>query len=465
MNTMGLIVAVILPWVLGVQVTALLLGPRGSVSKKLAHGYLLGSMMTIVFLQAFHLLGCRLSFSAIAMCMAAFVTGIGLLSFRSAWGASASYRGSGWRLAATLSWRHLAALAVLTAIFVQLALVTVETTQRPTFPWDAWRGWEPETLQAYDAQSLSSRIQTVGNYGVVATRVHLWTMLGAGAPKHPMTHLPWLLAYAAIGFATYAHSRDHVSRMASLLCAFGVLSMPYLSTHAALAGYADIWLTLSFTLGLLALLEYATCRRPQLAALTCLYALTCILCKNAGLGMGLILLFCLLGEALRWRKAFIAMLLFAGALAITLLTAALAGWAHVSLQIPGLGTLELGNGFIKLPLVRELYLQPRPVFQAFGEATMTYANWHLAFPLFVAALPVLAFGNGRIRRAMRVPMVALGFCAIYFFCYFSFFSPESAQDHSGLSRTLLYVTPTLLLVAVTTFANAGTAGEETASET
>jgi lipopolysaccharide export LptBFGC system permease protein LptF len=96
---------------------------------------------------------------------------------------------------------------------------------------------------------------------------------------------------------------------------------------------------------------------------------------------------------------------------------------------------------------------------------MIYANWNLAFPLFVAALPVLAFGDGRIRRAMRVPMVALGFCAIYFFCYFSFFSPESAQDHSGLSRTLLYVTPTLLLVAVTTFANAGTAGEETASET
>jgi hypothetical protein len=149
---MGLIVAVILPWVLGVQVAALLLGPRGSVSKKLAHGYLLGSMMTIVFLQAFHLLGCRLSFSAIAMCMGAFIAGIGILSFRSAWGALAFYRGSGWRLAATLSWRHLAALAVLTAIFVQLALVAVETTQRPTFPWDAWRGWEPETLQAYDAQ-------------------------------------------------------------------------------------------------------------------------------------------------------------------------------------------------------------------------------------------------------------------------------------------------------------------------
>ncbi|MEQ9530938.1 MAG: hypothetical protein RLN59_03490 [Haliea sp.] len=349
------------------------------------------------------------------------------------------------------------------AMGAHLLFVVQELLLRPTFPWDAWRGWEPKVIQFFANRSLDAPMETIGNYGEVSTLAMLWMMLASEKSHEPFLHLPWLLAYLALAAIVYGYLRERSSSLVAALGAYLVTSLPYLNSHVALAGYADIWLTLAFTVGVLALSEFRCNHRYRQLVLALLMAAACLQAKRAGMGFAAVLLALVVVEiGMRAPRPVavalvIASITMAGILGLTLL-----GYMNLQFPLPGGQKLLLSSSeFHVTGLVRFAFnpdWQPSPFF----EALLQFGNWHLAAYLWLgAAAMVLALRKWPLLLRVENLGVMGGLTVIVL--YFVMAAPETALDHTGLSRALLYVMPLAVAWLLTTTSNGGTRGSGVAS--
>jgi hypothetical protein len=448
MTVLYLLVATALPWILGLQIALLLFGERAGIVKLAGHGYALGVVYSVVAVYSLDLLGIALQFKTVAL---AFLAGIAVLALpsylklKARTGESLRHNPSEREEQAPIAYAIVATL--LCVIVLQIAIIGNELFLRPTFPWDAWRGWEPKTLQFYDSQALAAPVETIGNYGLVSPIAHLWFMLPQGVGKHPASHTPWLLAYIAIGVATYGQLRVRFSVGRGVLGAFAVTSLPYLTIHGALAGYADLLLTLFFTLSVFSLSDYAAERRASLLGATFAYALACIACKRAGLGMGAIVMLCAISIHFQWRKKTL-WVLSGACLGLVVATVGMITLFDTrgSLDVPMLGTFALSNEQLRLGNLGRLALNYRADLSPFFESLFVYANWHLAaLFLFVALLP--GAHTRELAPGANATLAAISLALVYLVLYFTLVSPGSAHDHSGLTRAILCLMPAAIVLA------------------
>ena len=447
----GLLLATLLPWLAGTALLRLLL-PKSPWTLSLGHGYLLGQLLVVLLLLAWNRAGLDLAWWPLAGLLALLTLVLGAPSL---WRAPARPRlpSLGWRDALWL-------LPLLLFLGLRGSLMAEELALRPLFPWDAWMNWAPRAVVWFEHAQLTAfsspeawlqatpgeELYTLGNrpagnYPPGIPLLLLWHMLGTGSADHTLVYLPWLLLGPATALALWGHLRAAgAGRVLAALAVYALLSMPLPASHMMLAGYADLWLGVAFTLGVLALAQLQASGRAGYALLAVAMALFCGLLKNPGLGFAALLLGGLV--LVYWRPPLRWLLAPTLAGLALLLVGLLAGlnpdWvaamdARPALDLPG-----------NLP---DLKLRLSPLLPYLGETFFVGANWHLLGVLVVAALGAGLLLPGRNSLCDIALFLLVAGTALLVFVFG--FTQYAGNVSVGVTfhRAFLYVVPLAVYVA------------------
>ena len=464
LDTTGLALAILLPWLAGALATRLLL--RGAhVALILGYGYVIGQLLVMVLILLWDWLGLSPAWWPLAGLLALLAT---VLSGLAGWPlqrhASARHMSPANRPRMPgLTWRDLLWLLPLLAFLgLRGSVLLQELALRPLYPWDAWMNWVPRAIVWFEHGSLipfgapeawlqaspDTDIYTLGNraasdYPPGIPLLLLWHMLGASTTDHTLIYLPWLLLPAALGLTLWGHLRAcGLDRPFAAVAVYLLLSMPLPTTHAVLAGYADLWLGAAFALGAIALAQWQYSGNWRFAALALAMALLCAMLKNPGLGFAVLLVIGVVLVALRPPLRWLTWLVMGG-LALLLL-GLLAGlnpdWIA---QFDALPAIDLPGA---LP---DLRLRLSPLLPFLADSFYVQGNWHLLGVLAPAAiLASLLLGDRRNLHDMGFLMLLSGFCMLLVVFGFTQYGKNLAQGVT-LHRAFLYVTPLAVFVAFT----------------
>jgi hypothetical protein len=345
------------------------------------------------------------------------------------------------------------AIAIVTtgALAVCLVLLLIQAILLPTLGWDAWNVWlakpkawfhlgllAPAVAPEIWAMHAGEAITTVGwPYPEALPRYALWLAASAGAWNEAALHLAWPLAWASLGLAIFGYLRlAAVGTVQALLSAAAVLLLPMLTTHAALAGYADLWMAAMLLLGAVHVYRWMQSKRTGEAAA----ALACAALLPAIKAEGAIWLICLVLAALLARtSARRALLVFAGAIAIW---AAALPWDGLRLPLPGLGWVRLGWATVEMERFGKIDLTWQHVGDEVLQTLFLLPNWSLlwyATPVLLAlswrAIPT----NAGLRALSCFLTLGFGFLFVLFF-----FTDASAwaENFTSVNRVLMHIVPT-----------------------
>jgi hypothetical protein len=442
-SAIGLLLAVALPWLAGALAVHATAGRQAGMAAVIGFGFFVGQLFVIALLLAWDAAGLALSFAPPAVLLAAACAGL-------AWRAARPPRPM--RRPPPPRWRGLTTLAVgllLALIASRFGLMASEVIARPVFAWDAWMNWVPRAIVWFDHDQLtpfvlppewlaapaSEEVYTLGNwrasgYPPGVPLMLLWTMLGAGTADHTLLFLPWLLAPVAFSLVLWEQLyRAGTGTLVALLAVYAFISPPLVATHVMLVGYADLWLALYFSLGVIAVDRMHRGGGVPVALLALAMAAGTVLMKTPGLVFGAVIVLLLALAALGlpdhwWRRLSLAGL--AGIVAL-LLAGLLGGDAQAVLPLP-----------MFLP---DLRLQPQPLLPILAESMLVFGNWHLLWPLLaLAAVAALAV---RGRAALAGPAIAGWVAAagllVFVFGFTHYF--RQAENLVTLNRALLYLVP------------------------
>ena len=443
-SAIGLMGALALPWLAGALAVRAVAGREAGTAGLIGWGFFVGQLFVIALLPAWDAAGFTLSFGPPAALLAVLCAGL-------AWHAVRT-RPPRWA-PRTPRWRGLptvAAALLLVLVASRFGLMAMEVIARPVFAWDAWMNWVPRAIVWFHHQQLtpfvlppewlaapaSEEVYTLGNwrasgYPPGVPLMLLWTMLGAGSADHTLLFLPWLLAPAAFSLVLWERIRQAGGGAATaLLAVYAFVSPPLVATHTMLVGYADLWLALYFSLGVIAVDRLHRGGGGPVAMLALAMAAGTALMKTPGMVFGAVIVLLLALAALRlpdhwWRRLSLAGL--AGIVA--LLLAGLLGGGDAQAVLP-------------LPMfLPDLRLQPQPLLPILAESMLVFGNWHLLWPLLaLAALAALALrGRAALAGPALAGWVAAAGLLVFVFGFTHYY--RQAENLVTLNRALLYLVP------------------------
>ncbi|QFU74479.1 hypothetical protein EY643_01745 [Halioglobus maricola] len=352
------------------------------------------------------------------------------------------------------------------ALFVALlccryATIFEEILLRPLFPWDAWMNWAPKAIvwdhyremvpfadQATwlaapaDATTYIEGAKNAWRYPVGVPLIQLWHMLAQGTADSTLIYLSWGLAALASGLLIFGHLRlALVHIVACLVACYAFLSLPFVNVHAALAGYADLWVTLVYGAAVLSLYQFARSGHVQWAILTLIYSIFCIQLKMPGLILATITISMLAISSVKLSPKALIWMLGASAALMVLLAA-----IRPDVNIPGIGRLALANGEIILPYIGRHELLFHNVTPALMETLFEMINWHL---LWYLAIPIIVVGAYKNRSDIPLFYLALTLLATLGFIvsvYYFTNRYEFALDYTQVNRALIYATIPMVFI-------------------
>ena len=250
-------------------------------------------------------------------------------------------------------------------IVIRFASEAAEILWRPLYPWDAWVNWAPKaklwfglgrTVPILSPQewlaAASPEVYTLPmhDYPVGAPLFQLWISLALGRWDPMLINLPWLFAPVALGLALFGQLRRWgVSAALAFAGSYMLLSLPMLSIHTALAGYADLWLGVVYGMAAMAFFHWARTGNQADGLVALVFALSCGFFKVQGVIWTLTFLPALIVVRWSWKWLLVAVLTgvaFAVGLA----------FIGVDFTVPGLGHFALNTDrviifhFLKAPI-------------------------------------------------------------------------------------------------------------------
>jgi hypothetical protein len=342
---------------------------------------------------------------------------------------------------------------LLLVIVVRLLLIGDEASLRPVFPWDAWSAWalKPKSwmllgradtyVSMFDwlsDPSAPTRTAATWNYPELLAWVQVWFASAAGGWNEPMVNVAWCGALAAFALAAYGYWRGlGLSQLLSIGLVYVVVSLPLLDTHAALAGYADLWLGITLGLATLAWSRWLVTRERGQWLLAVAFAACLPLIKLEGavwlFAFSVAVMLDLIAARWRWRVAGLVVAMFAIGLIV----------GGFSLPIPGLGWVHIEWGRVSIPSIPTFELAWHPVGDAMLASLFTLPNWHLlwyAAPLIVAWRWRMLVRDHASRMVGLMVAMQLGFLFVLFF----FTSAAAwAEDFTSANRLILQIVPAL----------------------
>ena len=457
MNALSVLLALLLPWLAGVLLWRLCL-PRdaapGRACIALGAGYLVGFGLWGVALR-----GCG-GDGPIAGLFARgsvwLVVAVVLLVAASVWRAKKHSGVAVNAVAASPSDAAVpahrgASIAILALLIVFGLLILLQASALPSLAWDAWNAWQAKAKGWVHADGF---LPTLGpnvwlaaesgtglaviapNYPDTLPRLAVWLASAAGGWNEAAVHLLWPGLWLGLGLALFGYQRAAgVLRLQAGLVTGFVLTMPLVVAHAALAGYADLWVA-----GML-LLAFAQCerwlrtRRWTDAVLAVLAAALLPALKLEGA----IWLVCLVAAMVltvlprRWRWIALGAGVVVWAVSLP--------FGGLSVPLPGLGWVKFAWGVAVVPGHGTMQLFWRPVTDAVFDALFLRRNWSLLWYLVPFALWQ--------SRAVLTRRPGLGALAWFFglgfaFLALLFFFTDASQwveNLTSLNRVLLQIVP------------------------
>jgi len=348
------------------------------------------------------------------------------------------------------------AAAALVLLGLHAVLLWSEARMLPTLAWDAWSTWlfkarawfdQPAFVpfvdfqRALDAPAEAALPTLAPHYPNAVPRFAVWIASASGSWSGAEVRGLWPLAWAALGAVCFGGLRALGGGLAlAALATAALLSLPLLNHHAALAGYADIWMAALTLMAALRLAQWQRYRRWPDALLFFVFValLPTIKLEGGVWASGLV------GAALLMLLP--ARLRLPGVSIASLLVLALAWGKGFAVPMPGAGWLRVSWGEIVVPGIGALELYWRPVWREVLSALYLLPNWHL---LWYMAPPVMLLGLGRIRSSAEAQ--ALGWFLLYalLFLFGLFFLTDAsrwAENLTSVNRVLLQVVPVVVVL-------------------
>jgi hypothetical protein len=352
-------------------------------------------------------------------------------------------------------WKSILLALALASLVWRASIIGSEALLRPTYPWDAWDAWAVKSKTWFllghfapfvvvDDWLRSPAVDLYSGpgwaYPATLGWMQVWFASAAGDWIEPLVNLPWLALWIGLVLGHYGQWRAlGLSRVRAGFAVYVLGSLPLLSTHVALAGYADLWIATLFGFALLAWLRWQERgeRDQLLLALVCALALPLVKLEGTVWFLALAAAVCLGALPRRWRwraigaaSAIVVLVVLVGQ--SQLLFAAI-GWVRSgshAVEIPVIGKLALAwHGDAMLGVARSLFLQ---------------ANWNLLWWL----VPVVLAWRWRVLRASE----ALSLCTLLLVACFGLLmflfvftdAAEWAESYTAVNRLIMHVTPAIV---------------------
>jgi len=364
-------------------------------------------------------------------------------------------------------WQKLIFGLLLALIALRLTSLGIEITHQAMPAWDAWIIWAERAKtwfylgqlapyvpsEAWLSAPIGSYESEAAHYPIMVSLIHLWGALALGRWDEALVNLPWLGAGIALAFTLYGALRSsHIPAWLALGGVWMLFSLPILNTQIAIAGYADLWLTLVYSQLIFGLLLWISARQRA--------ALVLIL-------LGLL--------SLPFIKHQVWLLLLASASPLVI-------WA-IFIAIPprlrtGLGValsagiilflgLNLSDGHLHLPVLGDISLQARQlILPGLGSLAPDFAriaepmlfqlfildSWHMLWGISALAWLVL-FARLLRQKPRDLMLLALNISLLssLFFFALTYASPRTLPfiiDGTLVNRGLLYLAPLLIFVII-----------------
>ena len=341
-------------------------------------------------------------------------------------------------------------------LFIHLSLILANSAFRPIFPWDAVTTWMYSSKAWVMSDSITelvyaptwlSKVDSLGHpmyashYPQTLPKhtAALSALSGVWRPLVP--GLTWAACWIAIILMTGgAIASASGSPPIALIGAYMMGSLPLLNAHAALAGYADIWMVLCSGGGLMMLLVWSQLKTPQFLYLSLMLLLAGAVIKAEGwiwAGMGGVFL---LHQYFLGRRDYILMLLFFG---LSLASMVALDITEISLGPAGFWGFSADQ--ISVGVLGSYPTRPYNALPNYFVALVNEPNFHLLGIVYLASLLVISF---KLRRGAApfwlMSCLIIGSQSIIF--GLSSFS-EYAESGTAINRLLLHFVPVFVFTA------------------
>ncbi|WP_162846096.1 hypothetical protein [Seongchinamella sediminis] len=420
----------------------------------LISGYacLLGLLATTLLMRLYSLLGIDWSFAGLALgslCISALAL---------AYPARPGYLPSGYggQSLPLTRLQHILVVLCLALLASRLIALGLELLTRPMTAWDAKQHWARQAKVFFELKSTVPYVDpeqwlaTAGtgvftnmhpDYPIATPLLQAWMAVALGYWDNSLVNAPWLLMWLGIGLVFYAQARQAGANAAVALAAcYMVLSLPYLNTQVALAGYADLLLALAYLGAVAAFGNWLLSRAQWQLALALVSAAGGLLVKNEGFYWLLSLAPGILLAVAGLRRGFALLAALALALLLTLYL------LPAELAIAGHTLASMAFGY-------------RPEsWLAIYLSGLVHDNWHLAIYLLTIALVLVPF---RGRTLIPLAIVVLAAISLYLILYLFTDNAHGAVNFTSLNRVALQLLPAAAFFTLAVFlAAAGNAPGE-----
>ncbi|MEP5568791.1 MAG: hypothetical protein ABJN62_13205 [Halioglobus sp.] len=460
------VIGLVLPWLTGSAWTYWLTSQSSNwhPAAVLGHGYLLGIFTTTVIMRVFQLAGLQQSFLGTSLCLTALAAAAALMIYLKP--GQSRIKHAEPRLP---EWQQAAIFLLLAMIAVRYLTIFQELALRPLFPWDAWMNWAPKAVVWFhynelvpfasqkvwlaapaEAHTYIEGAKNAWKYPITVPLVQLWGMLVLNSSDNSMIYLPWICIALASGSALYGHLKlASVHSLLAIAAVYTYLNIPFINVHSALAGYADLWVTVAFGAGIFALAEWARNRQWPYLLLALIMAIFCSQLKIPGLIMGAIVIAAFLLTLFPLRKRLWLALFIAASLGLLSLY-----FVGINATLPYVGEITVSRSAIVVPYIGAFDVAYHDVTDAVIETMFLMINWNLLWYIFLASTLAIVL-TPEVLKNHRPEFFAL--VTTLGFLYFVYYFTERfmfAEDFTQINRALMYSTPVavfLMAGALNTF--------------
>ena len=347
-------------------------------------------------------------------------------------------------VAPALSFQGWLALLILGLIAIRAFWLYEEALLRPLFGWDAWLAWSVkakawtlsgQALPFVDAKTWltedagATRTSLAYNYPELLSWLQMWLSSPSGGWSEPAVNVAWPTLWLALLAGCCGQWRS--LSVSPLLAAIGVYllaSLPLANVHAALPGYADLWIATVFVFAVLAVLRwYELGQRSQLL-------------------LALVLTFMLPGlklEGMVWATGVVALVLWLALADYGRITRVVAALACVIVLIALSWVLDLSwlNQVVTLFNGRGHDGRMVDVLTSTGAGLFMQDNWHLLWYL----LPIVVIWRWQEmhRSSSLTGLLLLLAGGLSLLLILFVFTPAGrwAESFTAVNRLILHLAP------------------------
>lgn len=338
---------------------------------------------------------------------------------------------------------------LLAAIAVRFAFVLDEAVLRPVFVWDAWNAWSLKAKTWFELGQVpflepkvwwresdtAAHTALAWRYPELLSRVELWLAAAAGAWNEGAVATAWPLLWLALIAGCAGQWRAlGVPRLGCVILAYLLASLPLLSVHAGLAGYADLWVATTLTFAVLSGLRWLRDgdRAQLVLALGCTVLLPLLKFEGAIWALLIVGLGVLACVPPRWRRI---------GLAVSLLVPVLSLIVSWLLDLPW---LALVRDTLSGMTASNADVSRAAAALAFFKGLFAQNNWHLLWPLVLA---VAVWRREALLRERETGLLALlvsaGLVALFVLFVFTPAAKWAASE-TATNRLVLHWAPLAL---------------------